>query len=322
MKRRTPAFTLVELLVVMAIIAILFTLLLAALKYAKDSARLNQCMNNVTQISRGLHSFANRNKGYGPPGPPNAFYGSAPKHTNTADTKVIPPNTLWLSAPMEARVQVPIPLPRQVNGSRFNNHGYLWKTQEIKDAAAYYCPDMEGDPFIIDGLNGYDATIRPFDDPTLWDPATTTDLSPPGKRWNSSYDFRSCFDPGFARYDMTSSGSGDLVIVDYRGQNGYSPIDLGRRGAETPVLCDTMQNPGNVRIAHGNTRYNVAFADGHGSVVHDGGRVGQMGPGPGTTPGPSPQAGWNSIADMQLSVTTSDYWYWNERIWAEVMSKP
>jgi prepilin-type N-terminal cleavage/methylation domain-containing protein/prepilin-type processing-associated H-X9-DG protein len=51
------AFTLVELLVVLAIIGILVALLLPAVQSAREAARRTACRNNLRQISIGLHNY-------------------------------------------------------------------------------------------------------------------------------------------------------------------------------------------------------------------------------------------------------------------------
>src|SRR5476651_2395595 len=58
------AFTLVELLVVIAIIAILAALLLTAISQAKAKAQKIQCVNNLRQLGIGLQAFLADNNGY------------------------------------------------------------------------------------------------------------------------------------------------------------------------------------------------------------------------------------------------------------------
>jgi prepilin-type processing-associated H-X9-DG protein len=94
MSPKARAFTIIELLVVAAVIALLLAMLLPSLSLARDKARTTACLANLKQISHAINFYAVDNDGYTNPrmiargtgtgdGPPgydvrsNGFTGSA-----------------------------------------------------------------------------------------------------------------------------------------------------------------------------------------------------------------------------------------------------
>jgi prepilin-type N-terminal cleavage/methylation domain-containing protein/prepilin-type processing-associated H-X9-DG protein len=67
MKRRAPAFTLIELLIVVVIIGVLAGLLLPALAGAKESARAAICKSNLHQLTLAALLYCQYNDDYFPP---------------------------------------------------------------------------------------------------------------------------------------------------------------------------------------------------------------------------------------------------------------
>jgi prepilin-type N-terminal cleavage/methylation domain-containing protein len=88
LRRRHPArinlraFTLIELLTVIAIIGVLAAILLPVIGRVRESAKSSTCTNNLRQVGIAIQGYISDNKGSLPPPTPwvRARYNADPRH--------------------------------------------------------------------------------------------------------------------------------------------------------------------------------------------------------------------------------------------------
>jgi prepilin-type N-terminal cleavage/methylation domain-containing protein len=142
------AFTLVELLVVVAIVAVLIGLLLPAVQKARESANRMQCANNLKQLALAVHNYHAALGTF----PPDNFYSYDPTG----------PNWSWLANILPMIEQQGLYNDAKIGGNPPNNINQSLP-QIAKRVKTFLCPS---DPDAFRGPVSYAANFD-MNDPVL-----------------------------------------------------------------------------------------------------------------------------------------------------------
>jgi prepilin-type N-terminal cleavage/methylation domain-containing protein/prepilin-type processing-associated H-X9-DG protein len=225
--RRVRAFTLVELLVVIGIIAVLISLLLPTLSRAREHAGRTKCLANLRSVGQMVNLYANAYRDQIPIG----FSGPA-----TGDK--IFQNNYYLSRTSTG------PVPD--TNVRYTGLGLLFEANLIREGEGifFYCPAFQ------DINHQYDVPTNP------WPPSEAT--------CRSSFSCRSS-DPtsdkpeGHRGVMWATSGPWGPMTED----SAYEPTRMMRlsKMKSRAIVADIISSPTRIPIAH-RKGVNVLFADG------------------------------------------------------------
>ena len=286
--RRAAAFTLVELLVVIGIIAVLIGVLLPALGKARAQARMISCQANLRSIGQAIYIYTANNKGILPIGDwrGGEFVWSGTAVTQTvADDSTGMKNTRW-------------PLLLQATLSKY---GSTWTTsaQSGGDVASlrkmFICPDAPGEenqragvsgaslqyqghPYLLADINGTRSNATPSFFTKPYPIAKVKRSSEIGLIWDCPLYFDIVANIWHPRYDGAVSGWIDaggwwrapfLLNEPASGYNPDDSIDMTPLNYTAVTGApytnkDVLANGLNIRFRHKkDTVANVLMVDGH-----------------------------------------------------------
>ncbi len=175
---RRPAFTLVELLATLAIIALLIGLLLPAVQSAREAARRSSCGNNIKQLSLAVLGYEGSNGFLPPQGAPWEFCSLKNQGLKTLDIRYAEVSfLLWLMPYVEQQSIYDRGFAQELAG------GVLWNGVFTEQPAILLCPSEphQGPGFRGAGCTNYRCSKGDI-------------AAPPGKRSRGPFSEGSAWD--------------------------------------------------------------------------------------------------------------------------------
>lgn len=124
--RARCAFTLLDLIVSIAVITLLVSLLLPSLSFVTESGRRVVCQSNLRQVGIGLLGYAEDNKGLLAP----SVYLQ-----NTPGRAAFEPQSM---------IALRVPPERQSFDTAWDGLGLLYKAEIVDEPKVFYCPSHQG----------------------------------------------------------------------------------------------------------------------------------------------------------------------------------
>jgi prepilin-type N-terminal cleavage/methylation domain-containing protein len=247
--KKKLAFTLVELLVVISIIAILLAVLIPAMNRAKETAKRIICSNQQKQVALGINSYCSDYDGLMP------WYGGVdplypqpwnedPGQDSERHPYVVLRDNIDKTDYLENRQSGGKPVPMRV--------GCLYRRQIVKTGKIFYCPSNKDKSYV------YESYIDPAPPNTSYDWLTTPQKINVGttNEWVRM---------GLTYYPISVTSLKDVYQVPILTARKFDQVD-----SQKPFLADRIWNSSQNKTPESGTGY---YVSGMYDLSHNNGKL-------------------------------------------------